>query len=175
MNKPDAAGRLVQWSIEMSEFDIDYRPRTVIKAQALADFIAEFTPPWKEEDELEQDEVWTVSIDGSSTKDMGGAGIILVSPENDKLEYAIQRRFCATNNEAEYEALLAGLKLSKNMRIKNLIVKSDSQLIIGQVKGEYEAREDRMKKYLTFVQNLLSHFKKVEFLRIPREENVDAD
>jgi ribonuclease HI len=175
MNKPDAAGRLVQWSIEMSEFDIDYRPRTVIKAQALADFIAEFTPPWKEEDELEQDEVWTVSIDGSSTKDMGGAGIILVSPENDKLEYAIQRRFCATNNEAEYEALLAGLKLSKNMRIKNLIVKSDSQLIIGQVKGEYEAREDRMKKYLTFVQNLLSHFKKVEFLRISREENVDAD
>ena len=75
----------------------------------------------------------------------------------------------------EYEALLAGLKLSKNMRIKNLIIKSDSQLIIGQVKGEYEAREDRMKKYLTFVQTLLSHFKKVEFLRIPREENVDAD
>ena len=57
MNKPDAAGRLVQWSIEMSEFDIDYRPRTAIKAEALADFIAEFTPSWKEEDESEQDEV----------------------------------------------------------------------------------------------------------------------
>jgi hypothetical protein len=81
MNKPDAAGRLVQWSVEMSEFDIDYRPRTAIKAQALVDFIAEFTHPWKEEDELEEDEPWTVSIDGSSTKDMGGAGIVLVSPE----------------------------------------------------------------------------------------------
>ena len=93
MNKPDAAGRLIQWSIEMSEFDIDYRPCTAIKAQALADFIAEFTHPWEEEGELEQHEVWTVSIDGSSTKDMGGAGIILVSPKKDKFEYAIQLRF----------------------------------------------------------------------------------
>ena len=116
-----------------------------------------------------------ISIDGLSTKDMGGAGIVLVSPEKDKFEYAIQLCFRATNNEAEYEALLAGLKLSKNMGIKNLTVKSDSQLIIGQVKGEYEAREDMMKKYLTVVQNLLSHFKKVEFLHIPREEDVDAD
>ena len=164
MNKPDAAGRLIQWSIEMNEFDIDYRPRIAIKAQALADFIVEFIHPWEEEDELEQNEVWTVNIDGLSTKDMGGAGIILVSPEKDKFEYAIQLRFHATNNEAEYEALLAGLKLSKNMGIKNLIVKSDSQLVIGQIKGEYEAREDRMKKYLTVIQNLLPHFKKVEFI-----------
>uniref|UniRef100_A0A2N9EHN4 Uncharacterized protein n=1 Tax=Fagus sylvatica TaxID=28930 RepID=A0A2N9EHN4_FAGSY len=148
MNKPDAAGRLIQWSIEMSEFDIDYRPRTAIKAQALADFIAEFTHPWEEEGEPEQLEIWTVNIDGSSTKEMGGAGIILVSPEKDKFEYAIQLRFRATNNEAEYEALLAGLKLSKKMGVKNLTVKSDSQLVIGQIKGEYEAREDRMKKIL---------------------------
>jgi ribonuclease HI len=175
MNKPYAVGKLVQWSIEMSEFNIDYRPRTAIKAQALVNFIAEFTHLWKEEDELEKDEVWTVSIDGSSTKDMGGAGIVLVSPEKDQFEYAIQLCFRATNNEAEYEALLVGLKLSRNMGIKNLIVQSDSQLIVGQVKGEYEAREDRMKKYLTIVQTLLPHFKKVEFFQIPREENTDVD
>ena len=175
MNKPDASRRLVQWSIEMTEFDIDYRPRTVIKVQALVDFITEFTHPWKEKDELEEDEAWTISIDGSSTKDMGGAGIVLVSPEKDKFEYTIQLRFRATNNEAEYEAFLVGLKLSKNMGIKNLIVKSDSQLIVGQVKGKYEAREDRMEKYLKVVQTLLLHFKKVEFFQISREENVDTD
>ena len=106
---------------------------------------------------------------------MGGAGIILVSPEKDKFEYAIQLCFCATNNEAEYEALLAGLKLSKNMGVKNLTVKSDSQLVIGRIKGEYEARDDRMKKYLTVVQTLLLHFKKMEFIQIPREENIDVD
>uniref|UniRef100_A0A2N9GBC9 Integrase catalytic domain-containing protein n=1 Tax=Fagus sylvatica TaxID=28930 RepID=A0A2N9GBC9_FAGSY len=84
-------------------------------------------------------------------------------------------RFRATNNEAEYEALLAGLKLSKSMGIKALTVKSDSQLIVGQVKGEYEAKEDRMKKYLTVVKDLLTHFEKVELLQIPREDNVAAD
>uniref|UniRef100_A0A2N9GJ57 RNA-directed DNA polymerase n=1 Tax=Fagus sylvatica TaxID=28930 RepID=A0A2N9GJ57_FAGSY len=118
MNKPDAAGRLVQWSIEMSEFHIDYRPRTAIKAQALADFIAEFTQPWKDEEDSEEGKAWTVNIDGSSTKEMSGAGVVLVSPEKDKFEYALQLRFRATNNEAEYEALLAGLKLSKSMGIE---------------------------------------------------------
>ena len=151
MNKPDAARRLVQWSIEMSEFDIDYRPRTVIKAQALADFIMEFTHPWKEEEESEEDKAWTVNIDGSSTKEMSAAGVVLVSPEKDKFEYAFQLRFRATNNEVEYKTLLAGLKLSKNIGVKNLIVKSDLQLIVGQVKGKYEAKEDRMKKYLMVV------------------------
>ena len=61
------------------------------------------------------------------------------------------------------------------MGVKNLIVKSNSQLIVGQVKGKYEAKEDRMKKYLTVIQTLLSHFKKVEFFQISREENVDAN
>uniref|UniRef100_A0A2N9G1W1 Uncharacterized protein n=1 Tax=Fagus sylvatica TaxID=28930 RepID=A0A2N9G1W1_FAGSY len=175
MNKPDAAGRLIQWSIEMSEFDIDYRPRTAIKAQALADFVAEFTHPLKEDEQPEEGKAWTMNIDGSSTKEMSGAGVVLVSPEKDKFEYTLQLRFRATNNEAEYEALLAGLKLSKSMGIKALIVKSDSQLIVGQVKGEYGVKEDRMKKYLTVVKALLTHFEKVELLQIPREDNAAAD
>uniref|UniRef100_A0A2N9EHL8 RNase H type-1 domain-containing protein n=1 Tax=Fagus sylvatica TaxID=28930 RepID=A0A2N9EHL8_FAGSY len=122
-----------------------------------------------------KNKAWTVNIDGSSTKEMSGARIVLVSPEKDKLEYPIQLRFCATNNEAEYEALLAGLKLSKNMGVKNLTIKSNSKLIVGQVRGEYEAKDDRMKKYLKVVQTLLPHFENVELLQIPREENVDAD
>jgi ribonuclease HI len=72
-----------------------------------------------------------VNIDGSSTKGMSGAGIVLVSLKKDKFEYALQLRFHATNNEAEYEALLAGLKLSQSMGVKKLTVKNDSQLVIG--------------------------------------------
>ena len=101
---------------------------------------------------------------------MSGAGVILVSPEKDKSEYALQLRFRATNNEAEYEALLAGLKLSKDMGIESLTIKSDSQLVVGQVKGEYEAKEDRMKRYLTVVKSLLTQFKKVELLQVPRKK-----
>ena len=59
------------------------------------------------------------------------------------------------------------------MGIESLTIKSDSQLVIGQVKGEYEAKEDRMKRYLTVVKNLLTQFKKVELLQIPREENEE--
>uniref|UniRef100_A0A2N9EW67 Integrase catalytic domain-containing protein n=1 Tax=Fagus sylvatica TaxID=28930 RepID=A0A2N9EW67_FAGSY len=82
MNKPDAAGRLIQWSIELSEFDIDYRPRTAIKAQALADYIAEFTTKDDEpKEDNEQTSRWTAYIDRSSTKNVGGIGIILKSPE----------------------------------------------------------------------------------------------
>ena len=64
MNKPEAAGRMVQWAIELSQFDIEYRPRIAIKAQVLADFIAEFTTL---ENTGDQEDLWTINTDGSST------------------------------------------------------------------------------------------------------------
>uniref|UniRef100_A0A2N9GRM8 Reverse transcriptase domain-containing protein n=1 Tax=Fagus sylvatica TaxID=28930 RepID=A0A2N9GRM8_FAGSY len=148
MNKPDAAGRLIQWSIELSEFDIDYRPRTAIKAQALADFIAEFTSKDDEPTEdVEQASKWTVNIDGSSTKDSGGVGIVLRSPEGDIIKQAIRLQYPTTNNEAEYEALLMGLKTAKILGATELDVRSDSQLVVGQVNGDYEAKEGRSVAY----------------------------
>ena len=90
MNKPEAAGWMVQWAIELSQFDVEDRPRTVIKAQALANFIAEFTTP---EDANCQEELWTINTDGSSTQQGGGAGIVITSPESDVLEYGVQLKF----------------------------------------------------------------------------------
>ena len=109
MNKPEAAGQMVQWAIELSQFDVEYRPRTTIKAQVLADFIAEFTTP---EDANCQEDLWTINMDGSFTQQGGGAGIAITSPKNDVLEYGVQLKFSITNNEAEYEALLAGLRIA---------------------------------------------------------------
>uniref|UniRef100_A0A2N9G201 Integrase catalytic domain-containing protein n=1 Tax=Fagus sylvatica TaxID=28930 RepID=A0A2N9G201_FAGSY len=95
--------------LSSAKFDIDYRPRTAIKAQALADFIAEFTSKDDEPTEdVEQASKWTVNIDGSSTKDSGGVGIVLRSPEGDIIKQAIRLQYPTTNNEAEYEALLVG-------------------------------------------------------------------
>ena len=68
------------------------------------------------------------------------------------MKYAVRLQFSATNNEAKYEALLTGLSLAKALGAKNLIVYADSQLIIGQVKGDYEAKEERMQKYLKIFQ-----------------------
>jgi len=78
MNKLMAVGRMVQWAIELSQFDVQYRPQTAIKAQVLAYFIAEFTTL---EHEDNQEELWTIHIDGSSTQKRGGVGVVITSPE----------------------------------------------------------------------------------------------
>ena len=84
----------------------------------LADFIVEFTYPYKEEDPLMK--TWTVQTDGFATKKVRGAGIVLISPEKETLKYAIRLQFLATNNEVEYEALLTGLSLAKALEQKTL-------------------------------------------------------
>ena len=112
-------------------------------------------------------EIWTVQIDGSATKKVGGAGVVLLPPEGETLRYAVKLQFTATNNETEYEALLIGLSLGKALGARNLIVQVDSQLIIGQLKGDYEAKEERMHKYLKIVQRLSQHFDNLDFVQMP--------
>ena len=92
MNKLEAAGRLIQWAVELSEFDIKYQPRHAIKAQALADFIAKFTPSC---DDLEvvEDKKWIIHVDGLSTQHAGGIGIVLQSPEGDRLKYKVRLQY----------------------------------------------------------------------------------
>uniref|UniRef100_A0A2N9F5L1 RNase H type-1 domain-containing protein n=1 Tax=Fagus sylvatica TaxID=28930 RepID=A0A2N9F5L1_FAGSY len=176
MESNEQTGRLIQWSIELSEFDIDYRPRTAIKAQALADFIAEFTSRDDEPTEdVEQALKWTVNIDGSSIKDSGGVGIVLRSPEGDIIKQAIRLQYPTTNNEAEYEALLVGLKTAKILGATELDVHSDSQLVVGQVNGDYEAKEGRMQQYLQLVRHQIRQFREVRLYRVPREQNTEAD
>ena len=131
----------------------------------LADFIAEFSYPYKEKEPPM--ETWTVQTEGSATKKVGEAGVVLISSEGETLKYAVRLQFLAINNEAEYEALLTGLSLAKALGAKSLIVQADSQLIIGQVKGDYEAKEERMQKYLKIVQRLSQHFDNLDFMQIP--------
>ena len=90
----------------------------------LADFIAEFTYPYKEEEPPM--ETWMVQTDGSATKKVEGTGVVLISPEKETLKYAVRLQFPTTNNKAEYEALLTGLSLAKALGAKSLIVQADS-------------------------------------------------
>ena len=83
MNKLEAARRLIQWAVELSEFDFRYQPRHTIKAQALADLIMEFTPNYDDLDEMENSKKWIVHVDGSSTQHAGGIGVVLQSLEGD--------------------------------------------------------------------------------------------
>ena len=125
MNKLEAAGRLIQWAVELSEFDVRYQPRNAIKAQALANFIMEFPPNYDDLEEI-NGEKWIVYVDGSSTQYAGGIAVVLQSLEGDKLRYKVRLQYQKTNNEVEYEALFKGLELAKSMEAKSILILGDS-------------------------------------------------
>ena len=167
LQRPELTGRMSKWAIALSAYDIRFRPRIVIKSQALADFVADFSP---ELEQLANDEVaqvnhvdhepWVLFVDVSSNFRGAGLGVVLKSPQRGKVVRAICCEFRATNNEAEYEALIAGMTLAEDMGAKTLKVFSDSLLIVSQVKGEFSAKDSKMaifflggKHYLIFAKS----------------------
>ncbi|GKA82127.1 reverse transcriptase domain-containing protein [Tanacetum coccineum] len=179
LSNPEVTGRLLKWSFELEEHDIQYRPRTSVKGQILADFIVE-RPEDNLEDTLMEDkeelpDPWTLFTDGSSCADGSGAGLILINPEGMEFTYALRFRFDATNNEAEYEALIAGLKIAEQMGVENLQANVDSRLVANQVNGTYVAKETDMIRYLEKVKTLTSSFKVFSIKQVPRSENKKAD
>ena len=101
--------------------------------------------------------------------------MVLQSPEGDKLKHKVRLQYQATNNEVEYKAFLKGLELAKSEEAKSILVLGDSQLVMGQINGTCEAKEERMRKYLERVLRLVKKFKKVNFVQILREENMEVD
>ncbi|CAA0817302.1 Polynucleotidyl transferase- ribonuclease H-like superfamily protein, partial [Striga hermonthica] len=171
LHRPDTSGRMVKWAIELGQFDIHYQPRTAIKAQALSDFIAEFTPAITVH---RDNQPWALYIDGSSTANRAGVGIVLADPENRLFCHSVKFLFPATNNEAEYEALLSGLNLAESMNVRHLKVFSDSQLLVNQINGSYKVKEPRLTPYLSLAKRKLSKFS-ADLEHIPRTLNVRAD
>ncbi|KAL0462545.1 UNVERIFIED_CONTAM: hypothetical protein Slati_0142100 [Sesamum latifolium] len=171
--KPDTSRRLVKWAMELSEYDISYLPRTTIKAQALADFVSEMTEMTIKE--ASQDQKWLLHVDGSSTAQGSGAGVVITTPQGEDLEFAIKFDFKASNNEAEYEALVIGLRMAHETGAKHLLAYSDSQLVVKQVEGTYEAKEENMIQYLQQIADLKTKFHHFQIIQIPREENAKAD
>ena len=132
LHKPETSGRLIKYAIELSEFDIRYKPRTAVKGQILANFILEFTPAQSTEaTQLAPDlPIWRLSVDRAANAQGSGAGLILTSLDWIDTEYALRFDFQASNNEAEYEAVIAGLNLARFMEADQLEVSSDSQLVV---------------------------------------------
>ena len=145
-----------------------------IKAQALADFIAEFTFP-DEGSPADNVKRWTIQTDDSSAQKRRGVGVVITTPDGEILKYGVRLRFPATNNEAEYKGILMGLRLGKALGVKNLLIQSDLKLVIEQIKGEYKAKEERMQKYLRLTKHLTREFDEVEFIQVPRNQNTLAD
>ncbi|XP_065633577.1 uncharacterized protein LOC136069222 [Quercus suber] len=168
----DYTGRIAKWGTILGVFDIKYMPRTSVKGQVLADLVAEFTEPRLEEVKLTSDmdkksvgmishqgpSHWEAYVDGAVNQKGSGVGLVLISPEGIIIEKALRLDFSATNNEAEYEALLMGMSMVRKMGGKVVKLFLDSRLIVGQVQGEFE-----------------SGFESFSLLHIPRNGNSHAD
>ncbi|GAV88759.1 RVT_3 domain-containing protein [Cephalotus follicularis] len=174
--KPDTSDRLIKWSVKLGEYDVKFEARPAIKSQVLADFVGDNTPTECMEENPSESEkgIWKLLVDGSSCITGSGAGLVLTCPDGWMLEYALRFKFKATSNEAEWEALIAGLTIVKHLEVQKIEASSDSQLVVGLANGEYETREDPMVKYLSYFQGMKSAFEVLRILKVPRAENVRA-
>jgi hypothetical protein len=122
IRNPDAAGKITKWSVELMGTTLAYTPLKAIKSQILADFIVEWTETQLPLSQI-QDECWTLYFDGSVMKTGAGAGLLFISPLGEHMRYAVRLHFPASNNMAEYETLLCGLRIAIETGIKRLDVR----------------------------------------------------
>ena len=142
----DAVGRISKWAVELMGYDVKFVPRTAIKFQALADFIAEWTEVQAPTPEISH-EYWTLYFDGSVMGPGMGAGVVLISPEGGKYRYAVRLHFPASNNIAGYEALVNGLCKAVDLRATRLYVYDNSKLVVDQVMKDSNYESPLMDAY----------------------------
>ena len=143
----------------------------------MADFVIEFASaePARDAQEATDLSTWKLYVDGASNTQGSGAGLILTSPKGIDIEYALRFGFRTSNNEAEYEAVIAGLNLAHSLEVAQLEVYNDSQLVVRQIEDTYKAKSERMILYLQKVLDLLRKFVLVQVKYVPRVENSRAD
>jgi ribonuclease HI len=153
---------------------ISFAPRKAIKSQVLADFIAEWVDAQLPTAPI-QPELWTMFFDGSLMKTGAGAGLLFVSPLGKHLRYVLRLHFPASNNVAEYEALINGLRIAIELGVRRLDARGDSQLVIDQVMKNSLCRDPKMEAYCEEVRRLEDKFYGSELNHIARRYNETAD
>jgi ribonuclease HI len=166
--------------MELSEHVVDFEKRSTIKSQVLANFIADWTEPSSYTEDPMIDTPWQVYCDGPWGSLGAGAEAIMVSPSGIKLRYAARLQFTiemdkCTNNIAEYEVVLLGLRKLWAMGVQNCILKIDSKVIAGQIEKEYMARDATLEKYLAIIRRMENYFRGFIFKYIERTKNTKVD
>ena len=164
-------------------------PRNAVKGQVLMDLVAEFAKPSPEEGggipstdkklvntvSQQGPTCWKAYVDDAANQRGSGVGLILISPEGITIEKSLRLGFSATNNEAEYEALLEGMSMVEKLGGKSINMFSDSRLVVGQVNGELKVRDERMQEYLIQTKCLRTRFNSFSLMNISRSGNTYAD
>ncbi|XP_073033923.1 uncharacterized protein [Primulina eburnea] len=137
-------GKMIKCSVELGEYDVEYKAHATIKAQALSDLLSEMVKP-------DEEQVWRVFVDGASSLSGCGVGVVIIALPGEKIKLALRIDSRVTNNEAEYETVLAGIRAAREIGASLIILYSDLQLITQQKKGLYKAKDDMMLKYLQII------------------------
>ena len=174
LRNPEAMGRISKWVAELAPHSITFTPRAAIKSQAVADFLAEWTAPPKAVEEPKEP-CWTVFTDGAWGASGARAAAIVLSSNGSKLFYAARLNFNTTNNAAEYEAVLLGLRKLRSLGARRAVLKSDSKLVAGHVDKQFTVRDDTLAEYVAAVRSLEKCFKGFTIVHIPRAGNEEAD
>jgi ribonuclease HI/transposase InsO family protein len=189
LHNSNAMGNITKWATELAGFQLDFQPRHAIKSQVLMDFVAEWTPtpgvpggpgqgldlPPEARAPVLTGPHWTLFFDGSARNKKAGAGVVLIDPHGEQVNYMVHLDFEATNNMAKYEALIFGLTVALSLGFRELLVKGDSQLVIWQVRGECCCNNPQLAAYLIHVRKLEKDFDVLELQHVPREGNSAAD
>ncbi|CAL8993664.1 unnamed protein product [Prunus brigantina] len=180
LTRPIIRGRIGKWTMALAEFTFRYVPQQAVKGQALADFLA--AHPCVEIEEMDFLEVGTLSLfpwclyfDGSRTSNMGGVGVIIETPKGFRTHYSFQLDFDCTNNQAEYEALIIGLEILKELGLKSAVVVGDSTLVLKQLSGDYKVTSQALLGYHALASQLMEDFEDVRLTHLPREHNTQAN
>jgi ribonuclease HI len=169
-----ASGRIAKWAVELMGETLSFAPRKAIKSQVLADFLAEWTDTQLLTTPI-QPKLCTMYFDGSLVKTRAGAGLLFVSPLGKHLRYVIRLHFPVSNNVAEYEALVNGLRITVELGVRCLDARGDSQLVIDQVMKNSHCRDRRMEAYCHEVRRLENKFYRLELNHIARWYNETTD
>jgi ribonuclease HI len=170
----EASGRIAKWAVELMGETISFAPRKAIKSQVLADFVAEWVDTQLPTAPI-QPELWTMYFYGSLMKTGAGAGLLFISPLGKHVRYVLRLHFPASNNVAEYEALVNGLRITVELGVRRLDARGDLQLVIDQVMKNSHCRDPKMEAYCDEVRRLEDKFYGLELNHIARRYNETAD
>jgi hypothetical protein len=163
----EASGRIAKWAVEIMGETISFAPRKAIKSQVLADFVAEWVDTQLPTAPI-QPELWTMFFDRSLMKTGAGAGLLFISPLGKHLRYVLLLHFSASNNVAEYEALVNGLRIAIELGVWRLDARGDSQLVIDQVMKNSHCCDPKMEAYCDEVRRLEDKFYRLELNHVAR-------
>ncbi|XP_043700029.1 uncharacterized protein LOC122650699 [Telopea speciosissima] len=177
--RPISRGRVGKWTLALIEFALQYIPQKAVKGQALVDFLVDHPPIEVSGAKMEVPVVglapWMLYFDDSKIERAAGAGVVVRSPAGEETQLAFYLDFPYSNNQAEYETLILGLELLRDLRANTIEIVGDSQLVIRQLVGGYKCESEHLVDYLAMARGLADGFQDVIVWHVPQLRNQAAN